>query len=296
MVADDDQGTDGQDAQPLPNRRHAHLSTHWDASPSPLQAARPAMKFVCLLLTGFTLLSLACFVYQFFHRISNDDDLSGVRAEWSNILGHLIRGAGFGLVTWRLAQYAGVIENQSTLEQRHITFWRTSAWVVAGTLFYAGALVAYTRWQEPEDKSGQFRPEFQSRQAAFRADRIEFRRASREPVDGYIKMQKHNSEEQLFVAPAPEVTGADVAKATVQISEIFPGIQGPALHVKFTQEGARKMEKLTKSNQNRPLAVLIDGKLRGAPTIFSVISADAQLSGVFTLAEAERLIDQGGDR
>ena len=109
-------------------------------------------------------------------------------------------------------------------------------------------------------------------------------------------MQKHDSEEHLFVAAESEVTGRDIADATIDITEIFPGNQAVGLHVRFTEGGKRKMENLTKTHQTRPLAVLIDGKLRATPRIFSIISGDAQLSGVLTLEEAAKIIEMGGDR
>jgi hypothetical protein len=56
------------------------------------------------------------------------------------------------------------------------------------------------------------------------------------------------------------------------------------------------MEALTNVQRSHPLAIMVDGNLRGAPRVFSPIRGDAQLSGILTLEEAARIIENGGDR
>jgi hypothetical protein len=48
--------------------------------------------------------------------------------------------------------------------------------------------------------------------------------------------------------------------------------------IEFTDEGARRFEKLTSSNIGRRLAILFDGKLISAPTIRSTMSKSAMIT------------------
>ena len=268
---------------------------------TPFAEARAAMILICVLLAGFAVLSLGSFIVQFFVHLPNGDRYAGTALGWPAVLGHFLRGVGLALMCWRLAQYVRLIEpNLSELDGelavRHRVFWRTFAIVFLVVTAYATFQVFYTSWQDGANKEAHFRPEFASGRAPFRKDRIEIRRGYDEPKEGLRRMPRQGSKDELFVAAEPEITGQDIAQATIEISEIFPGHQNVVLQVKFTEGGARKMENLTRAHQTLPLAVLVDGKLRAAPRVFSIISGDAQLSGVLTLEEAAKIIVIGGDK
>jgi preprotein translocase subunit SecD len=62
-----------------------------------------------------------------------------------------------------------------------------------------------------------------------------------------------------------------------------------SIEITFTQDGAKKMAKLTEENNGKLLAVLLDGKVVSAATIRSVISEKAQITGNFTKEQAEQI-------
>jgi preprotein translocase subunit SecD len=49
------------------------------------------------------------------------------------------------------------------------------------------------------------------------------------------------------------------------------------------------MKKLTEEHRDKPLAVLVDGKVISAPVVKSVISDKAEITGKFTKDEVEKL-------
>jgi hypothetical protein len=269
---------------------------------TPMAGARRAMTLVCILLAGFAILAFGAFAYQTWRRLELNDPFFRPSLRWVSIFGYLVRGAGLALMGWRLAQYIHSHESKAdgpadTPAARYRVFWNTFAWVFVLVSSYAGFQIAYNSWQDRvEVEEGAFQPEFQSGRVAFRKERIDIRRGFAAPMPGLQKMQKKDLEEFLFVAGDSEITGRDIADSTIEIAEVFPGHQRVSLTIKFTDEGTRKIEKLTREHQTQALAVLIDGELRANPRVFSVISRDAQLSGVLTLEEAAKIIENGGDQ
>lgn len=63
------------------------------------------------------------------------------------------------------------------------------------------------------------------------------------------------------------------------------------ISLKFTPEGAEKMQRMTGEHIGEHLQLLIDGEVVIAPLIRSAISSDALLTGNYTSRECERIID-----
>lgn len=82
------------------------------------------------------------------------------------------------------------------------------------------------------------------------------------------------------------VTNDDIAAARV-----VPGNAPGQFHVAvtFTPTGAERMRAATAEHIGRLLALLIDGQVVMAPTIRSVVSAEALLTGNYTQEEADRI-------
>ena len=74
---------------------------------------------------------------------------------------------------------------------------------------------------------------------------------------------------------ALEITAADVASASIEKDG-----DRAFLKLVFTKEGNTKLEKLTKEHRDKPLAVLLDGKVLVAPVISSTLTEQAVLSGI----------------
>lgn len=90
------------------------------------------------------------------------------------------------------------------------------------------------------------------------------------------------SESRLFVKRVPEATGDIVAQAYPFQNQSG----GFEIHLEMTGEGAATLRSVTERMVGDPLAIVLDGKLYSAPTIQSVLSKSAQISGNFSQREA----------
>ena len=63
------------------------------------------------------------------------------------------------------------------------------------------------------------------------------------------------------------------------------------ISLRFTPEGAEKMQRMTGEHIGEHLQLLIDGEVVIAPLIRSAISSEALLTGNYTSRECERIID-----
>jgi hypothetical protein len=250
------------------------------------------MLIVCVLFGLAFTTSVGFFCYQLYRFWATAGLIVRTSVPWPLILGHLLRAAGLGYLCWRLAKVVdGVNSAEASSDEfalRQRRFWKASAWVLSLLAVYAVFEISYT---SRRDTYGFFRPEFESGFVEISPDRLEVRRASEEPVIEWVRMKVRSSEKDVFVSPVAEIIGKDIRRAVVRIAELFPGHQAAELHIQFTGEGAAKMERLTRSHLTKPLAVLVDGKVRAAPRVFTpILSGDAQLTNVFTLEEAAAMI------
>jgi SecD/SecF fusion protein len=90
------------------------------------------------------------------------------------------------------------------------------------------------------------------------------------------------TERQMFVKRIPEATGeivedAFAAQSTTGSFEV---------NLVMTGEGAKILRAVTEKMVGKPLAIVLDGKLYSAPTVNSVLSRNAQITGGFSQREA----------
>lgn len=84
----------------------------------------------------------------------------------------------------------------------------------------------------------------------------------------------------------PDVTGADLKYAKVSFDELGR----PIVNLEFNADGAAKFARVTGSNINKQLAIVLDNKVHSAPVIQSRITGGmAQITGNFTFEEAQNL-------
>ena len=83
----------------------------------------------------------------------------------------------------------------------------------------------------------------------------------------------------------PVVTGRDLRSARMSQDDL--GL--PAVSFSLNADGARKFAAYTGANIGRQLAIVLDDEIYSAPVIESRIAGDGQISGRFTVAEAEDL-------
>jgi SecD/SecF fusion protein len=89
-------------------------------------------------------------------------------------------------------------------------------------------------------------------------------------------------EQRFFVKLIPEATGEIVDEAFV--SQTPSG--GFQVNLEMTRKGADILEAVTEKLINKPLAIVLDGKLYSAPIVRSVLSKNAQITGNYSQREA----------
>ncbi len=116
--------------------------------------------------------------------------------------------------------------------------------------------------------------------------KIEFRRAETKAAEGLTEATVPGQKEKIYLHKAADATNEDIAEAKV-------GVDGrtldPAIEVRFTKEGAKKIAKLSEEHAGKPLAIVIDGKVISAPILRGKIGERAQITGRFTKEEAEKI-------
>ena len=63
----------------------------------------------------------------------------------------------------------------------------------------------------------------------------------------------------------------------------------PNVEVTFSAIGQAKAAKLSKEHRDRPVAILVDGKVVAAPVVKTELGKMVVITGKFTKAEADRL-------
>ena len=122
---------------------------------------------------------------------------------------------------------------------------------------------------------------------------FEVRLAEDKPANGLHEAKVSGSERSVYVHDEVIVTNSDIAAARV----VQGG--GPAQYgvsVEFTAFGAEKMRTATANHIGKPMAILIDGQIVVAPVLRTPIGASAVVSGNFTRAQAERIVNGIGVR
>jgi preprotein translocase subunit SecD len=92
--------------------------------------------------------------------------------------------------------------------------------------------------------------------------------------------------EKFFIATADSpVTGESLSDARITFDEFGR----PAVGFSFKGEGASKFGALTEKNIGQRLAIVLDGKIKSAPTIQERITSQGRITGNFTSEEAKDL-------
>ena len=85
------------------------------------------------------------------------------------------------------------------------------------------------------------------------------------------------------------VNSRDVLECVPADNEQYPSID---LNLVMTEKGARKLEAFTRKNENRFIAVVMDGTVVSCPHVQEVISAEMKLSQNFTMDQAGEISDR----
>jgi preprotein translocase subunit SecD len=115
--------------------------------------------------------------------------------------------------------------------------------------------------------------------------KFELRRAEAKPAAGLTEAKVAGKDEKVYLHKEVELTDKDIAKANVIEDELH----GPTLEIIFTKEAQKKIAKMTEEHMGKPLAILVDGKVVGAPIVRDKLTEKAILTRMFTKEEAEKL-------
>lgn len=94
-----------------------------------------------------------------------------------------------------------------------------------------------------------------------------------------------STEEWYLLNKVAAVTGRDLKTANTSSDEFGK----PAVSFNLTSDGADRFEKVTGANIGKQLAIVLDGKVQSAPSIRGQIRDSGQISGSFTLEQANDL-------
>jgi preprotein translocase subunit SecD len=125
------------------------------------------------------------------------------------------------------------------------------------------------------------------------AVRLEVRLAEDHPTVGLREARVSGSDRVVYLHEEIIVTNGDIAQSRV-VQGDSPSHFGVGME--FNAAGTQKMRQATANHVGRPVAFLIDGDVVTAPVLRSPISASAVISGDYTKAEAERIVNGIGIR
>ena len=119
------------------------------------------------------------------------------------------------------------------------------------------------------------------------AVRFEVRLAEQVPGPGLREVALPGNR-RIYLHQEAIVGNGDIARAELARSAGVPGFN---ISVTFTAGGAAKMSTATQGHLGRPMAILLDGDVVMAPVVKSPISGSAMITGNYTRAEAERIVN-----
>ncbi len=104
-------------------------------------------------------------------------------------------------------------------------------------------------------------------------------------IEGRVGAGERPQTVYFLVRKVPVITGRDLRTAR-QGPDSF---NQPAVHFSVKSDGAIKLGKATRENINRRLVIVLDRSVVSAPNIEGQITDEGQISGSFTMQEAEDL-------
>lgn len=89
---------------------------------------------------------------------------------------------------------------------------------------------------------------------------------------------------RIYLHAEPLVTNADLVSAKVLDDQ-----EHVALEFAVNDLGAARLRQATAAHSGQPMAILVDGEVRMAPTVHSQIGGKGVIQGGFSVIEAERI-------
>ena len=127
----------------------------------------------------------------------------------------------------------------------------------------------------------------------YAAVRFEVRLAEAQPGAGLHEARVSGSDRVIYLHDEAILTNVDVERCTAVAGSEASRYN---IGVELNGAGAEKARQATLAHEGRPLAVLIDGEVVMAPILRSPIARSAVITGDFSKAEAERIVNGIGAR
>jgi bla regulator protein blaR1 len=118
------------------------------------------------------------------------------------------------------------------------------------------------------------------------ASRMEIRLAETTPGVGLQQARVSGSDQPIYLHPVALATWSDVSIARI----VNVGDSRFGVAVTLNSDAAARMATATAAHLNRPLAIILDGRVVAAPTVRSPIGEMAMITGI-TAAAAQELIE-----
>jgi preprotein translocase subunit SecD len=118
------------------------------------------------------------------------------------------------------------------------------------------------------------------------SDRAEIRLALSNPAPDFARAEVELTREVVYLSPQAALTGHDIRSA-----QVLQTLGGPAVGVQFTRSGADKLDRFTRENKGKRMAILVDGAVVVAPPILMALTEGKMLigGGKLTQERAEAL-------
>jgi TonB family protein len=163
------------------------------------------------------------------------------------------------------------------LKESRMSAPRLSFTMIAVTLVMAGVTAATVR-ALPLDLSAMAQTGGPSR--------MEIRLAETAPGVGLQQARVSGSDQPIYLHPAALATWSDVSLARI----VDVGNSGFGVAVTLNSDAAARMATATTAHLNRPLAIILDGRVVAAPTVRAPIGETAMITGI-TAGAAQELIE-----
>jgi preprotein translocase subunit SecD len=121
--------------------------------------------------------------------------------------------------------------------------------------------------------------------------KVEFRRAETAAAEGLTEAAVAGTKDKVYLHGTADLTGADVASA-----KVVGDAKSPTIEIAFTEAGAKKAAKLSGDHADKPVAVVVDGKVLAAPVVRARLGATIRVSGNFSEEEAAKLVKALGGK
>lgn len=117
--------------------------------------------------------------------------------------------------------------------------------------------------------------------------KLEFCLGETTAAAGLAPMTVAGSEQTVYLSDEPVLSNADVQFARVVVEQGRPRVE-----IEFTSPGAQKFAAATERSLNKPLGILVDGRLVSAPIVKDkIVAGRCEIRGHFTAEEAVRIAE-----